>query len=189
MDFSKLSANEKMATYASVVLIVAGIISNWGGLLWISILAGVAALVVIFLPQLSRTTNLPGSKGSLLVALGGIAAAGAVIEILRYLAYFFNSLDDYQTWLFLIALVAALVLAWTGWQLFQAEGGKFTVGMASAPATAPPAAPAEPAAPTSPSAASPPPPAEPMRTDEPPAPMGGDRGPTAMGGEKDDDQV
>lgn len=146
MDFSKLSSNEKMATYASVVLVLAGIISNWGGLLWLSILAGVAALVVIFLPQLSAGSSLPGTKGSLLVALGGVAAAGAVIEILRFMGYFFASLDDYRTWLFAIALVAALVLAWTGWQMFQAEGGKFNVGTAPSGGAAPAAPAASPAA-------------------------------------------
>jgi hypothetical protein len=196
MDFSKLSANEKLATYSAVALVIAGIISNWGGLLWLSILAGLAALVVIFLPQFSPTTSLPGSKGSLLVAIGGIAAAGAVIEILRYLSYFFNTLGDYQTLLFLVALVAALVLAWAGWQLFQAEGGKFTVGMAGTaptPSAAPPAPPTpaappaepmrndEPTAPPTPAA----PPAEPMRNDEPmSSPPGGT--PPPMGGTEDD---
>ncbi|MEP6470038.1 MAG: hypothetical protein ABJC24_09735 [Chloroflexota bacterium] len=186
MDFSKLSANEKLATYSAVALVIAGIISNWGGLLWLSILAGLAALVVIFLPQMSPTTSLPGSKGSLLVALGGIAAAGAVIEILRYLSYFFNTLGDYQTLLFLVALVAALVLAWAGWQFFQAEGGKFTVGMtgsAPAPSPAPPAeaTPTAPMAPPTPAA----PPAEPMRNDEPMS-SPPSAGPPPMGGTEDD---
>jgi hypothetical protein len=184
MDFSKLSANEKMATYSAVVLVLAGIISNWGGLLWLSILAGVAALIVIFLPQMSPTTTLPGSKGSLLVAAGGIAAAGAVIEILRYLSYFFNTLDDWQTWLFLVALVAALALAWAGWQLFQAEGGKFTFGMTGSGSG--PAAAAPPAQPTP--AAPPAPPAEPMR-DEPMSslpPAAPPASPPPMGGNEDD---
>jgi hypothetical protein len=187
MDFSKLSANEKMATYSAVVLVIAGIISNWGGLLWLSILAGLAALVVIFLPQMSPTTTLPGSKGSLLVAAGGIAAAGAVIEILRYLSYFFNTLDDFQTWLFLVALIAALALAWAGWQLFQAEGGKFTVGMTgsgSGSAAAPP--PAQPAQPTPSAPAAPP--AEPMRNEPmaPPPPAAPPASPPPMGSNEDD---
>jgi hypothetical protein len=185
MDFSKLSANEKLATYSAVVLVLAGIISNWGGLLWLSILAGLAALVVIFLPQMSPTTALPGSKGSLLVAVGGIAAAGAVIEILRYLSYFFNTLDDFQTWLFLVALIAALALAWAGWQAFQAEGGKFQVGMqGSGTAATPSASGPPPTTPTPPPPAAAPP-AEPRRTDEPmsPPPAGT---PPSMGGNEDD---
>jgi hypothetical protein len=187
MDFSKLSSNEKLATYGAVALVIAGIVSNWGGLLWLSILAGLVALVIVFLPQISPTTTLPGSKGSLLVAAGGIAAAGAVIEILRYLEFFFRTLGDWQTLLFLVALVASLVLVWAGWQIFQAEGGKFTVGMASTGAgtttPAAPQAPSEQATPATPPAP-PAPMAEPMRTDEPMSPPAGN--PPSMGGNEDD---
>jgi hypothetical protein len=186
MDFSKLSSSDKMETYSAVVLVIAGIISNWGGLLWLSILAGLAALVVVFLPQMSPATSLPGSKGSLLVAAGGIAAAGAVIEILRYLSYFFNTLGDWQTLLFLVALVAALVLAWVGWQAFQAEGGKFNMGMSGSGTGSTPAAPPAPSAqatPATPPAPSPPM-AEPMQTDEPMSPPTGT--PPSMGGNEDD---
>jgi hypothetical protein len=146
---SKLSANEKMAVYSAAVLVLAGVISNWGGLMWLSVLAGIAVLAVLFLPQFSPATTLPGSKGSLLVALGGIAAAGAVIEFLRFLSYFFHTLDDYQTWLFAVALIAAVVLFWTGWKEFQGEGGKFQMGMpgGAAPTPAPPASSPPPMAP------------------------------------------
>ena len=175
MDFGKLSSNEKTAAVAAVVVVLAGIISNWGGLVWLSILAAAAAAVVILLPQLSSSTSLPGSRGSWLVALGAIAAVGMVIEILRFMGYFFNSLDDLQTWLFAIALIASLVLAWVGWQEFQREGGRFNIGTdanrsaASAPSagTSAPAAPPATSAPAAPPAtvtpaAPPPPPAEPM---------------------------
>jgi hypothetical protein len=162
MDLSKLSSNVKMAVYSAAVVVLAGVISNWGGLMWLSVLAGIAVLAVVFLPQLSPTTKLPGSMGSLLVSLGAIAAGGAVIEILRYLNYFINTLGDYQTLLFAVALIAALVLLWTGWKEFQAEGGKFQLG-ASAPS-----APAAPASPASPPPASPPP-AAPAAPSQPPA--------------------
>ena len=146
---SKLSANEKMAVYSALVLVLGGVISNWGGLMWLSVLAGIAVLAVLFLPQFSPATKLPGSKGSILVALGGIAAAGAVIEFLRFLSYFFHTLDDYQTWLFAVAAIAAVVLLWTAWKEFQAEGGKFQMGMSgpAAPTPAPPASSPPPMAP------------------------------------------
>jgi hypothetical protein len=138
-----------MAVYSALVLVLAGVISNWGGLMWLSVLAGIAVLAVVFLPQFSPATTLPGSKGSLLVALGGIAAAGAVIEFLRFLSYFFHTLDDYQTWLFAVGLIAALVLLWTAWKEFQAEGGKFQMGTSggAAPTPAPLASPPPPMAP------------------------------------------
>ena len=190
MDFSKLSANEKLAVYGSVALVVLGIVSNWGGLLWLSVLAGIGALVVIFLPQMSPTTTLPGTKGTLLVTLGGIAAAGAVIELLRFISYFFNTLNDWQTWAFAIALIGAVVLAWAGWQIFQGEGGKFQFGMAesgAAAASPPPAAPppAEPMAPSEPMTPSQPPPSEPMA---PSSDMGGGMtGQTGTTGQTEDD--
>jgi hypothetical protein len=168
MDFGKLSSNEKTAAVAAVVVVLAGIISNWGGLVWLSVLAAAAAVVIILLPQLSAGTSLPGSRGSWLVALGAVAAVGTIIELLRFMGYFFNSLDDFRTWLFAIALIASLVLAWVGWQEFQSEGGKFNIGTdagrsASSAAPPAPAAPAagEPAPPPPPPAAAAPPPATP----------------------------
>jgi hypothetical protein len=168
MDFGKLSSNEKTAAVAAVVVVLAGIISNWGGLVWLSVIAAAAAVVILLLPQLSAGTTLPGSRGSWLVALGAVAAVGTIIELLRFMGYFFNSLDDYRTWLFAIALIASLVLAWVGWQEFQREGGRFNIGTdagrsapaAPAAAAAPPAA--EPAPPPPPPAAPPPASPEPM---------------------------
>jgi hypothetical protein len=157
MDFSKLSQNDRMASGAAVVVILAGLISNWGSLFWISILAAIVALIVIFLPQLSPSTALPGSKGSLLVASGGVAGLFGVIEVLRYLGYIGKYFGDFGTLMFLIAVIAALVLAWTGWQAFQAEGGKFQIGAAAPPTTPPPSNPP----PSAPPPSSPPPSAPP----------------------------
>jgi hypothetical protein len=169
MDFSKLSSSEKTAAVAAVVVVLAGIISNWGGLLWLSILAAAAVVVVILLPQLSSGTSLPGSRGSWLVALGAVAAIGAVIEVLRYLGFFFNNLDDYRTWFFAISVVASLVLVWVGWQEFQAEGGKFNFGTSTdrtqsgtATSASAAAAPSEPAPPPPPAAPAEPAASEPM---------------------------
>jgi hypothetical protein len=182
MDFSKLSSNEKLAVYGSVAALVGGVV---GGTLsafgWLAFLAAVAMLAVIFLPQMSPSTTLPGSKGSLMLICGAIAGVIMVLALLTVIGL----LGDYfrvfpvNAIFFLIAVVGGIVMAWAGWQAFQAEGGKFNVGMASpgpsnasAPPPAPPAAPAAPpAAPAAPS--------EPMRTDEP----------TAMGGDRTDDQT
>ncbi len=77
MDISKLGQNEKLAVFGSAAVILAGLISNWGGLLFLSILAAFGMLVVVFLPQFSTGTTLPGSKGSLMAALGILAAGYA----------------------------------------------------------------------------------------------------------------
>ena len=143
MDFSKLTSNEKLAVYGSAAVVLAGLISNWGGLLFLSILAGIGMLAVVFLPQLSPTTRLPGSKGSLMAALGIGAAVLAVITALQWIGYLgFGSLNGIM---FLVALVGALVMAWAGWQELQSEGGKWQFGSSTA-VTAAPAAAAEPAA-------------------------------------------
>ena len=188
MDFSKLSANEKMAVYGSVAAIIGGLVGGISGLIWLSVLAGIGVLAVLIMPMMSPNTTLPGSKGTLLVVLGGIAGAAAILGLLTVIAdlgfwFEFNAL---RTIFFLIAVAGSLVMAWTGWQAFQAEGGKFTMGMSGSGSTTAPAPPpsAQPMPAAPPPAA---PPAEPMRTDEPmsqppsstPPPMGGsedDRG-------------
>jgi len=175
MDLSKLSQNEKLAVYASAAVVIAGLISNWGGLLFLSILAAVGVAFVVFLPQFSASSSLPGSKGSLMAALGFVAAAGAVITALQWIRYLGDI--DFNTIMFYVAVIGALVLAWAGWQELQSEGGKWVFGStASRPASEPTSTSAAPAAPASePTAASEPPPAAyqpPAHTtpDEPEAP-------------------
>ena len=69
MDFSRLSQNEKLATYGSLAVIVGALVGlGAAGLGFIAVLAALGMLVVIFLPQLSPATQLPGSRGSLMVA-------------------------------------------------------------------------------------------------------------------------
>ena len=138
MDFSKLDQNERMATFGAIAVLLAGLISNWGGLLFLAILASIGMLVIVFLPQFSPQTTLPGSKGSLMAAAGIIAAGSALITMLQWIGFLgsfgFNSI------MFLVAVIGALVMAWAGWQELQSEGGKWQFG-ASAPASTGPAAP------------------------------------------------
>ena len=154
MDLSKLSQNEKLALYGAIAVFLAGIISNWGGLLFLSILAALGVAIVLFLPQLSPKTSLPGSRGSLLAVLGLIAFGGAAIELLRYLGYTLETLGRFSTILFIVALIGSAIMAWAGWQALQGEGGKWVLGGSSASGgSTPPATP--PPAPASPEPASP----------------------------------
>jgi hypothetical protein len=144
MNFSSLSSNEKLAVYGSVAVIVGGLIGFYGvGLL--AVLAAVAMLAIVFLPQMSPSTNLPGSKGSLMLLAGGVAAVVLVLSLLVYSGVLF-AFAGFGSILFLVAVVGGLVMAWAGWQEFQAEGGKFQLGSAGT-------SPAAPSAPTAPSAA------------------------------------
>jgi hypothetical protein len=128
MDLSGLSQNQKLALYGAIVVFLTGIISNWGGLLWLAVLAAMGVAVVVLLPGMSPTTSLPGSRGSLLAALGILALAAAVIELLRWLGYTFDTLGRFSTLLFLASLAGSAVMAWAGWSELQAEGGKWVFG-------------------------------------------------------------
>lgn len=171
MNFSQLNSNEKMAAYAAVVVLITSIVSlvnAWGGLIVLPLLASIGMLLVLFQSSMMPTMKLPGSKGSLMLVAGGVAAIFWVIAALSWLDWIFNHLGTFDTLQFLLGLVASLVMGWTGWQAFQSEGGKFNVGMAggsaaAAPSMAPPTQPAEPAPPA--------PPVAPAPMDEPMAPM------------------
>ena len=133
MDFSKLGQNERLATFGALAVLLAGLISSWGGLLFLAILASIAMLVIVFLPQFSKQTALPGSKGSLMAAAGIVAAASALITMLQLIG-FLGAFGFYSIML-LVAVVGALVMAWAGWQELQSEGGTWRFGTAGTPAS------------------------------------------------------
>jgi hypothetical protein len=144
-----------MALYASAVVVVTGIVSlvnDWGGLIVLPLLAALGTLLVLFAPSIMPNAKLPGSKGSLMLILGGVAALFWVISALTWLDWIFGHLGRFDTLQYLVGLIGSLVMGWTGWQAFQAEGGKFDIGTAGAssvppvpmvppPAAEPPSAP------------------------------------------------
>lgn len=137
MDLSKLDQNEKLAVYGAIAIVLAGLISTWGGLLWLAILAAVGMLAVVLLPQLSKGTSLPGSKGTLMATLGFVALGAGLIEVLRYLGYIGSTFASLNTITFIISVIGAPVMAYAGWRELQAEGGKWQFGSRAAPAAAP----------------------------------------------------
>ena len=137
MDFSKLDSNEKLAVYGAAAGVVGMVIASFlTGIGWLTLLAGLAMLVIIFLPQSSPTTKLPGSKGSLMVLVGGIGAAAGILALLTILTDLGGALSFWplNTIFLLIGVAGGLLMGWAGWQAFQAEGGKFQVGTSSTPA-------------------------------------------------------
>ena len=148
MDLGKLNSNEKMAALGAVLAIIGSLVSFGAGPY--GVITGLAMLLIIFLPQFSPTTNLPGSKGSLMVVVGGAAGIGAVLTLLAWLPYL-GTLGGFFIG-GLLGIVGGLLMGWGGWQEFQAEGGNFQLG--AAPSTGPPPAstdtPAPPAAPSGP---------------------------------------
>jgi hypothetical protein len=178
MTFAALGSNEKMGVYAAVAVLVTSIVSlvnDWGGWIVLPLLASIAMLLVLFQPSLMPTTNLPGSKGSLLLVTGLVAALGWVISAVGWIDWISNHIGSIDTLQFLVGLIASLVMAWVGWQAFQGEGGQFKMGMPAAggtatmvppPSAAPPAepvaSPSESAEPRLPGGAPMPPPSEPV---------------------------
>ena len=170
MDLSKLNANERLAFWGAIASIVGGLIATFGyggsGGLILTLLLGIAMIVILFLPQWSPQTTLPGSKGSLMLIVGGIAAIGSLLGLLSLLA-FLGLLAGYAGFFLvpllglIIGIVGGFMMGWAGWKEFQGEGGKFQLGAAPSAGTtssAPPPAAPPPAAPTTPS--------EPMGTDQ-----------------------
>jgi hypothetical protein len=132
MDFSKFSSNEKLMIYGAVAAIVGGLVGGISGVIWISVLAAIALLVVLFLPQFSPQTSLPGTRGSLMIALGGVGAAAAVLAFLIFVVDigFWFEFAAVRSIFFIIGVAGALLAGWIAWQEFQAEGGKFSMGAA-----------------------------------------------------------
>ena len=133
MDFSKLDQNEKLAVYGSVAVVLAGLISAYGGLMFLGILAAIGMLIVVFLPQFSTGTSLPGSKGTLMAVLGLVALATALITLLQWLSLLgvLLSAAPLNTIMVLVAIAGAVVMAWAGWQELQREGGQWRFGASS----------------------------------------------------------
>jgi predicted lipid-binding transport protein (Tim44 family) len=181
MDLSKLNSNERLAFWGAVLSIIGAILTIVGyaggaGGLWLTFLLAIAMIVILFLPQWSPQTNLPGSKGTLMLIVGGVAALGSLLGLLGLLA-FLGLLSIYAGFVLLpllgllLGIIGGFMMGWAGWREFQAEGGKFVLGTRggstttapppappSAAQEAPPPAPAAPAQPTyQPPPAAPPP--------------------------------
>jgi hypothetical protein len=152
MDFSRLSGSERTAAIASAVVVVLGIVSvvnDWGAVLLVSILAAIGMLAILFAPQLWPAAKLPAGRGLLLLVAGAAAALFWLVAAIDWIDWILEHIGDLDTLQFLVGFVATLVMAWTGWQAFQSEGGKVQLGSASSSAgaaAAPPPAAAPPAA-------------------------------------------
>lgn len=147
MDFSKLGQNEKLAVYGSAALIIGGLVGYSYGLTALGMLAAIAMLAIIFLPQFSPGIALPGSRGSLMVAVGGLAGIVMVLALLQAVAGVLFVNTNLRDLFFLVAVAGGVLIAWAGWREFQAEGGKFQLGSSAPVAASTVEEPAEPAEP------------------------------------------
>ena len=174
MDLSKLNSNERLAFWGAILAIVGTILTIVGayigiGGLWLTFILAIAMIVILFLPTWSPQTTLPGSKGTLMLIVGGIAGVGALLSLLSLLSViaFLGSEPLFVIGL-LVGIIGGLMMGWGAWQEFQAEGGKFQLGTASTSAGTPPPAATDsrPERPLDSSVETAPPPAEAPRTFE-----------------------
>lgn len=176
MDFAKLDSNEKLATYGAIAAIVGAVLAAAGsfgfGIGWLGLILALAMLVIVFLPQWSPQTTLPGSKGTLMLIVGGIAAIFAVLGLLT--GFGVLSLLTFSPLFvigWLLGIVGGLLMGWAGWQAFQAEGGKFALGTGARDTTArDTTADRQDAPPAATTHAAPPPPAATTESTPPPPP-------------------
>jgi hypothetical protein len=140
MDISKLSAADKRILYASIGVIIGGIvgiIDRWGFGGTIGLIGGLVAAAVVLQPQLAPTMKLPAARSMVLLGSGIAAAGGMALAVLTYLGYALDITRIY-TILFDLGFVAALVLLWLTWTAYKADQGKVAP---PPPPAAPPAAP------------------------------------------------
>jgi threonine/homoserine/homoserine lactone efflux protein len=134
MNFNKLSATEKQGVYGAVAVIVGAAVGTTASAIgWLALLAAIGMLAVIFLPQVSPQTGLPGSRGSLMLLCGAVAGVVMLLALLTaigWLGLYFSALPI-QSIFFLVAVAGGLLMAWAGWQAFRAEGGAFRIGTGS----------------------------------------------------------
>ncbi len=134
MEWSRLTSNEKLAVYGAIASVVGPVFASMGfgfGVGWITLLLALAMLAVVFLPQLSPRTELPGSRGSLMVVVGGIAGGSALLALLGslgWLGYLGSNLVFVLGWL--IGIAGGGLMGWAGWRAFQDEGGELRLGSA-----------------------------------------------------------
>ncbi|HEX6474638.1 MAG TPA: hypothetical protein VF114_06080 [Candidatus Limnocylindria bacterium] len=160
-----------------VLLSLYALLNAWGGLIVVPLLTALAALVILFLPAISPNTKAPGSKGSLLMVSGVLAALFWLLAALTWIGWIFDHLGEPDTWIFLIGFAVTLWFGWLCWSAFQAEGGKFQFGNTDMSGTAAGAAGASTStAPPADAPAAPPPAAPPPASTPPPAAPSSDTG-------------
>jgi hypothetical protein len=135
---ASMSRSGGATAVAAAVTLVTGLLSvanDWGYLMFIPVLASLAILALALMPAALASL---GSRGTLLVLFGVATALIWIVVAFDWIEWIGDHLATFDTIQFLVGLLAALYLAFAGWQAFRAEGGKFQLGPTSASPSAPP---------------------------------------------------
>jgi len=137
MNYRTMGAAAQRLLITGAVIAITALISfvdpagSWGGIMIVSLLAGLGAAYLAVQPQVAPSMKLPAPRGLSLLVLGAAATAASAIALLSYIKYVLNNLTDVYELIFLVGLVASAYLLWVGWTAYKAESGA---------STAPPAA-------------------------------------------------
>ena len=128
MRFASLRASDRLVLIAGAVIAITALISfidpagYGGGIMLISLLAGLGAAYVTLQPQVAPERTLPATRGLSLLVLGTAATAASAIAGVASLGYIIDNLTDSYVLIFLVGLVASVALLWVGWTAYNAEG-------------------------------------------------------------------
>jgi hypothetical protein len=119
MEFST-SASRKATLVAGAIVAVTAVLSitnEWGTVMALSFVAGVAAVVIELAPSL----KLPAARGVTMFALGGVATLATSVAAIDWLGWIAGHLFRFDTLQFLTGFAAAIVLLVVGFGRYQAE--------------------------------------------------------------------
>ena len=132
MNYRTMGATAQRLLITGAVIAITALISfvdpagSWGGIMIVSLLAGLGAAYLAVQPQVAPSMKLPAPRGLSLLVLGAAATAASAIALLSYIKYVLNNLTDVYEIIFLVGLVASIYLLWVGWTAYKAEGGATT---------------------------------------------------------------
>ncbi len=110
-----LSANEKLAAYGAAAVLIGGFVGFWTGALGLlAMVASIGMLAVVFRSR-------KGNRGSIMLALGGVAGVVLVFGLLGRLGSIGLMLTaaPVPTIFYLVAICGGVVMAWAGWREFS----------------------------------------------------------------------
>ena len=121
-----MSQNDRIALAAGAVVAVTAVLSiffDWGVVMVTSLLAGLLAVAAVIQPSLLASLRLSGSKGAYLLIAGVGATLVNGLTGIDYLNWIVDHIGTIDALQFIIGIVAAVVLLWTGWVAYRGEGG------------------------------------------------------------------
>lgn len=120
MDFSRTGAARPATLVAGAIVAVTAVLSitnEWGTVMVLSLVAGVATIAI----ELAPTLRLPAPRGLTMFGLGATATLATSFAAIDWLGWIAGHLFRFDTIQFLTGFAAAIVLLAIGFGRYQAE--------------------------------------------------------------------